>query len=168
MPVDSFRAKFPYFAYGGENNIQNFTTRDTVLNVQAISTDALLQTLFPKMDNGAYMFQIQSTDPHLKTKQLKSRFYFINPLDEKNECPEWLSITFHYDGPMVHCAKKGQAIQCYFFSDKGIIKHSMFKSNGKWKKLKCPNGTRYVVLETYVAGKHIVHAWAWPELAMAL
>jgi hypothetical protein len=164
IPIDSFRAKFPYFAYGGESNIQNFTKRDTVLNVLAISTEALSRCLFPKLDNGAYLFQVQSTDPHLHTKPIQNRFFYVNPLDEKHECPEWLSISFLYDSPLVHCGKKGQEIQCYFFSDKGIIKHTNFKSNGKWKKLKCPAGTRSIVVETYLDGKHIVRSWAYPEI----
>lgn len=168
LPVDTFRSKFPYFAYAGESNLENLTTRDTVLTIKAATTDALSNNLFSKLQNGAYELQIQSDDDRLKSTIAKHRFRYINPSDEKTECPEWLSISYYNDGPYYHCAQKGQTIQCYFYSDKGIIAHSVVKSTGKWKKLKFPAGTRYVLMETYLGGKHIVRSWAYPEIAELL
>ncbi len=164
MPVDSFRNKFPHFTYAGETDINNFTTRDTVLKVEAINTNALSNTLFPKLDNGAYMLELESSDPRLKTTINRNRFSYINAADSKNPSPEWLSITYHYSAPYVSCAEKGKSIQVYYYGEKGMLKHATIKSSAKWTKLKCPAGTRSIVLETYVAGKHIVRSWAYPEI----
>ena len=168
LPVDTFHSKFPYFAYAGESNLENLTMRDTVLTIKAATTDALSNNLFSKLQNGAYELQIQSDDDRLKSTIAKHRFLYINPSDEKTECPEWLSISYYNDGPYYHCAQKGQTIQCYFYSDNGIIAHSVVKSTGKWKKLKFPAGTRYILMETYLGGKHIVRSWAYPEIAELL
>lgn len=164
LPVDSFRNKFPHFTYAGETDINNFTTRDTVLNVEAINTDALDNALFPPMDNGAYMLELASNDPRLKTTINRHRFEYINATDSKNPSPEWLSVTYHYSAPYVSCAEKAKSIQVYYYGEKGMLKHAAIKSSAKWTKLKCPSGTRSIVLETYVDGKHIVRTWAYPQI----
>lgn len=168
LPVDSFRSKFPYFAYAGETNLQNLSLRDTVVNRELNSVDDCNNSLFSKLGNGAYLLQIEATDKNYKSTVDKHRFLYISPADENNEVPEWLSISYYNDGPYYHCAQKGQTIQCYFYSDNGIIAHSVVKSTAKWKKLKFPAGTRYILMETYIDGKHIVRSWAYPEIAELL
>jgi hypothetical protein len=164
MPVDTFRAKFPYFAYAGETKLQNLSTRDTVFQTSSTNIELLSNQLFHSLQNGAYLLQIEPSDKLFKTTMEEHRFIYVNPKDNKTEVPEWLSISYNNGFPSIHCAKKAQILQCYFFTDKGVLKQTTLKSTAKWQKLKCPAGTRYIVVETYIAGKHIVRSWTYPEI----